>query len=168
MSCALHAGGDLMQGYLFARPNAVLPEVDFEMISGALMAKAAPRRAGTTSTMPAVSGGSLWSGRDDLALTLCNDVRAPLAGLESVARRLRESRGLTLADPAELAIDVQRHMIQIEALVEAVVELIGGRARRSPDGSASHPYEDVGVEPRADGAAATSIALGPDVASCTS
>jgi EAL domain-containing protein (putative c-di-GMP-specific phosphodiesterase class I)/ActR/RegA family two-component response regulator len=142
---SLQAGGDLMQGYLFGRPHAQPPEVDFERIGIAAGERRAAVRPGTTAVMTA-AGSSPWRSLDDLALTLCHDVRIPLDGLVGAAHELRRGGPLSTEDRAGIADQILRHTAQIDTLVGTVVGLVDGRGGKDPAQAGVHLRDDLAIE----------------------
>jgi EAL domain-containing protein (putative c-di-GMP-specific phosphodiesterase class I) len=113
----LNAGGDLLQGYLFARPDSSLPVVDFDAVDQA----DAPPPMGAAHR-PALRSRHLPG---ELARTLCHDLRIPLSAMVGLAALLRDGKvGMPTADQRGVGEDLLRHAGHVDALLGALVELI--------------------------------------------
>jgi EAL domain-containing protein (putative c-di-GMP-specific phosphodiesterase class I) len=119
----LAAGGDLCQGYRFARPGATPPPVDFESIADELDADGdgATRATGRIS----LHGGPTASpskDRRDVARTLCHDARTPLIAIAALAHSLQGDVPLDTAHAA--ADDLLARVAQLDALLAALASVM--------------------------------------------
>ncbi|MCE9578504.1 MAG: EAL domain-containing protein [Deltaproteobacteria bacterium] len=125
LGAVVAAGGDHVQGYLFARPGAPPPSVDFEPVAAALREEG--RWANRTARLPARLDGdaSPWSRRGELARTLCHDARVPLAAIVALVQRVHAE--LDATDPVArttLGDELLARVAQVDALIGALSAVI--------------------------------------------
>ena len=115
----IQAGGDVVQGYFFARPAPEMAQVDFAAIAAQVSAGWAQR----TGPMPMLSGpdASPTRRRQDLARTLCHDARQPLAAVAALAQRLGSGDDLGARQIGEQVLE---RVAQVDALLAAIADTI--------------------------------------------
>ncbi len=125
LDAVVAAGGDHVQGYLFARPGEPPPTVEFEPIAAELTRLG--RWASRTARIPARIDGeaSPWSRRGELARTLCHDARVPLAAIVALVQRFHTE--IDAVDPiarATLGDELLARVAQVDALIGALAAVI--------------------------------------------
>jgi EAL domain-containing protein (putative c-di-GMP-specific phosphodiesterase class I) len=119
----LEAGGDHLQGYLFARPATMPPAVDVIGLQAQLDGEIKRSPTGRVPTFGRDGRDSApGRGRAEVARTLCNDARAPLVALAGLAHSLHG--GGSIENVHAIADELLARVAQVDALLSAIAGVI--------------------------------------------
>jgi len=120
----LAAGGDLCQGYRFARPATTPPAVDFDGIEEEVEDEGAGTARGTRPISPIGDrNASPWRDQREVARTLCHDAIAPLSAIAALAHSLQGDVSLDIAHT--VADGLLARVAQLDALLAALAGVMG-------------------------------------------